>query len=305
MALLTGWPTDGADGSVSSEARWRAMARQWLGSGVLRGVYSELASAYAAGAITTQPGGVWIDGHYAELTAVANTPATANGLLVVRFTPADNKFELLFRDGVTVPTQTTATWELPIALMSAGAMVDSRPFSGPYSGSGGMTKLQDFIAQASVPNIDFPNIPPTFAHLHVVFQGRHDASGTFDFLYFRANGDNAGNYDYTDQRNTGAAVWAVAEGLAQVWARCGLVTGASATAGKPGSGELTIQNYAGAIFQKTFVGRGSTSNSISGAIIAGRWGGLWRNSNPISRLTLYPGVGNFIAGTRATLYGLS
>src|SRR4051794_38159239 len=123
MALLTGWPTDQAEGSVSSEARWRAMAKMWLGSGVLAGLYSELSPAYAASVITCQAGAVWLDGHYAELTAPSGTNVTADGLLVVRFTPADGKFELLFRSGAGItPTQSTATWELPVASMTAGAM---------------------------------------------------------------------------------------------------------------------------------------------------------------------------------------
>jgi hypothetical protein len=144
-ALLTGWPTDQADGSVSSEARWRAMARQWLASGVLRGLYSEFVPSYATNVITCQPGAVWIDGHYAELTTAQGTSVTADGLLVVRYTPADGKFELLFKSGTgQVPTQTTATWELPIASMTAGAMADARAFASP-----GATNVLAYVERTS------------------------------------------------------------------------------------------------------------------------------------------------------------
>lgn len=123
MPDLNVWPTDGADGSVSSEVRWRKMARLWTPSGVAFG----LAPALIAGpAISVQPGAGWLDGHYAELPAAANITASANGLLVLRFTPADNRCELLYRDGVTTPTQTDPTWELPIAQMVAGALIDRR-----------------------------------------------------------------------------------------------------------------------------------------------------------------------------------
>lgn len=130
MADLTVWPTDGAaDGSVSSEARWRKMARMWVPSGVR--LAGDLAPALVAGpAIQTAPGGCWLDGHYAELAAQATIAASANGLLVVRFTPADNHAELLYRDAATVPTQTDPTWELPIASMAAGAIADRRMRSG-------------------------------------------------------------------------------------------------------------------------------------------------------------------------------
>ena len=39
---------------------------------------------------------------------------TSNGLVVIRWTPAANTFELLYRDGATTPTQTDPTWELPL-----------------------------------------------------------------------------------------------------------------------------------------------------------------------------------------------
>ncbi len=124
MPDLTVWPTDGADGSVSSEARWRKMARLWVPSGVASG----LAPALIAGpAITVQPGAAWLDGHFAELSSVQTVPSTANGLLVLRFTPADNRCELLWRDGAGLsPTRTDPTWELALAQTVAGAMYDHR-----------------------------------------------------------------------------------------------------------------------------------------------------------------------------------
>ena len=130
MPDLSVWPTDGGDGSVSSEARWRKMARLWVPSGVA--TPTDLAPTLAAGpTVNVTTGACWMDGHYAELTAPASVPASANGLLVVRFTPADNHAELLYRDGASSPTQTDPTWELPIAQMAAGAMTDRRVKADP------------------------------------------------------------------------------------------------------------------------------------------------------------------------------
>jgi hypothetical protein len=128
MADLTVWPTDGADGSVSSEARWRKMARLWVPSIVDEslGATSLQPTLVAGPTINVAAGACWVDGHYCELASPSSVAATANGLAVVRFTPADNHAELVYRDGVTVPTQTLATWELPIAQMTAGAMADRR-----------------------------------------------------------------------------------------------------------------------------------------------------------------------------------
>lgn len=125
MPDLSVWPTDGGDGSVSSEARWRKMARIWANTGIRQG--GDLAPTLVAGpTINVAAGQCWVDGHFCELATAASVPASATGLLVVRFTPADNHAELLYRDGVSVPTQTDATFEMPVALMNGGSLFDRR-----------------------------------------------------------------------------------------------------------------------------------------------------------------------------------
>src|SRR5215510_10942152 len=120
------WPTDGAAGSVSSELRWRKMARLWTNTGVEN--LATLTPTLAAGPVVNVTAGrCWVDGHLCELTAPAAVPVTAGpGILVVRFTPADNHAELVYRDGVSVPTQTDATFEMPLILMSGGSMFERR-----------------------------------------------------------------------------------------------------------------------------------------------------------------------------------
>jgi hypothetical protein len=109
------------------------MGRLWVPTGVdvglsgIGGGAGALAPTLVAGpAVNVAIGGAWIDGHYAELTAPASVPVTASGLVCVRFTPADNRAELLYRDAATVLTMTDATFELPIARMTAGALQDIR-----------------------------------------------------------------------------------------------------------------------------------------------------------------------------------
>jgi hypothetical protein len=102
------------------------MARLWTNSGVKTN--ADLQPTLAAGpTINVAAGQCWVDGHFCELTAPASVPVTAGpGILVVRFTPADNHAELLYRDGVSVPTQTDPTYEMTVAFMSGGTMFDRR-----------------------------------------------------------------------------------------------------------------------------------------------------------------------------------
>jgi len=122
------------------------MARLWGGSGVDQLSGGGLAPSLVAGpTINVTTGGCWIDGHFAELTVAASVPATANGLLVVRFTPADNRAELLWRDAATTLQQTDPTYEIAIAKMTAGAIADMRCLIGastPAALSAAAMKLQ-------------------------------------------------------------------------------------------------------------------------------------------------------------------
>ena len=127
MVAMNVWPTDAADGSVATEARWRKMARLWAPSGVAEGVGGNMAPSLVYPNLTIRSGAAWVDGAYCELTGDQVLAVTANGLVVVRFDPAANTAQLLYRDAISVPAQDPAgTWELPIAQIVGSALVDKR-----------------------------------------------------------------------------------------------------------------------------------------------------------------------------------
>ena len=123
---VTGWPTDAGAGQVATEDRWVQMAHLWTPEGVVDGVTGELAPSFAAGQVTVQTGAAWINGHYATNDAPVVVPTAANGLVVLRYTVAGNVFAIAFNSGATVPTQTAAVWEIPLALVTGGAMTDQQ-----------------------------------------------------------------------------------------------------------------------------------------------------------------------------------
>lgn len=136
MVAMNVWPTDAADGSVSSEARWRKMARYWAPTGVLLGTGSEMVPTLAYPNLTVKAGACWVDGHYCELTGDQVLAVTPNGLAVVRFDPAANSAQLLYLDGVTQPAQSpTGTFEVAIAQIIGSALTDRRrPVGAPANG---------------------------------------------------------------------------------------------------------------------------------------------------------------------------
>ena len=129
MAILTVWPTDDAAGAITSEPRWRKMARHWAPTGVCPAVGGELTPTLAGGIITVKSGAAWVDGHYVEQATDQTLTATAAGLVVIRFDPAVNTAELLYRDAVSVPTQDPAgVWEMAVARIVANVLYDVRPW---------------------------------------------------------------------------------------------------------------------------------------------------------------------------------
>ena len=108
------------------------MGRHWTPTGVLAGVGGELKPTLAGTNLTVADGAAWVDGHFAELLGTQVLTVTANGLAVVRFDPAANSAELVYRDGVSTPTQSpTGVYEMPVAQIIGSALADRRPLIGP------------------------------------------------------------------------------------------------------------------------------------------------------------------------------
>jgi hypothetical protein len=172
------------------------MARMWVPSGVdasALAVAGGLAPTLVAGpTINVAAGGCWLDGHYAEIANPSSVPATANGLLVVRFTPADNHAELVYRDAATVPVQTLTTWELPIASMAAGVMTDARVFAkqGRDAGQRPAVLLRNTIGIAIPHNALTAVIFQTSnSNEYIDTDNMHDPTAFASRITFRTGGD--------------------------------------------------------------------------------------------------------------------
>jgi hypothetical protein len=173
---------------------------------------------------------------------------------------------------------------------------------GPPSGA--MQLIEDKILSAAAPSFDFQNIPQTFAHLQLIVYGRSDQAVSTTQVYLRANNDSAANYDFVLAALS--PTYAAVEAVAQTALQIGYMPGGSAVANSFGSNIVDIPNYAQAVGLKNF----SMFASMKPQLSAGNYNthilsGFWRNTVAINRLTVLPGAGNFVAGSRATLYGLS
>jgi hypothetical protein len=175
---------------------------------------------------------------------------------------------------------------------------------GPATGgSGALTLIKTTILTVAAATFEFASIPQTYTDLVLVLDARTSAGAGNAGPSITFNSDTGANYDnlvmYLNSGNANSSV-----GFGQNAVLCGNVAQADATANYPGISEYIIHNYAGTVFYKA-------GNSASGL----NWGGtagtsileasnfIWKSTAAITEITVAAVNGNFIAGSRCSLYG--
>lgn len=153
---------------------------------------------------------------------------------------------------------------------------------------------------ASASTIDFLSIPATFTHLLLITDLRGDAAVVNQAANVRFNNDSGANYQYELLQGSAAAVAASAN-AAQTSLALAAATGSTATAATSAASLILIPNYAAATFQKNALAMNGME--VAAALVQ-MFAGRWANAAAINRVTLLPGSGNFVAGSRATLVGV-
>ena len=176
------------------------------------------------------------------------------------------------------------------------------------SGDGSATgfgQLIDTQSPSGVASFDFVfPLPTRFDHLVIIWQARETGVVSTDFLKLRFNTDSAANY-YRERAGWNGASIAAAELLAQTAAEAGELTGASvADAGLAAMGQIFIPNFGGSTFKKqwgamSFLAAALTTTLLQGFVPSG----VWNSTAAITRITVLAGTGNFVAGSKFSLYG--
>jgi hypothetical protein len=170
-------------------------------------------------------------------------------------------------------------------------------------GSGALVPLATTTLGAAQATISLTGIDQTYADLIVVVTARGDAAATFADVRMTLNNDTGTNYDTqrSDLNNgtlTGAGAVAAAFGF------IGWIPAASGVANAASSLEIVIPSYANTTFHKDFFSRSglrtgaAAANMFENAI----WGD-WRSTAAVNRIDLALSTGNFVAGTKVTVYG--
>jgi hypothetical protein len=148
------------------------------------------------------------------------------------------------------------------------------------------------------------SISQAYNHLKIILFGRGDNAANGILTLLRFNNDSAANYDWQDLFAQGAVAGG-AETFAATTIRIGQVTGSTGDANLAGFIEIMIPCYALTTFEKRLSATSSAKvNTSANGMQVDVFDGSWRSTAAINRITIFPTAGNFVAGSRLTIYGL-
>ena len=147
----------------------------------------------------------------------------------------------------------------------------------------------------------FTSIPQTYTDLICVVSSRSDdASYQNAVKLYNINSDTASNYSYTGIFGDGTSASSNRQSNAAFILFGGYTT--TLTSGVYEIHTINIQNYTNTSTYKSVVGRRSSAGTTGYVAAAG---GLWRSTSAITSLSIAQQIGNLVAGSTITLYGIS
>lgn len=172
------------------------------------------------------------------------------------------------------------------------------------TGEGGdFTLIAEQTAVGGTDEFDFTGIPQTYTSLHYYILSRSDAAADFATIFGQYNGDTTAVYDRIDSAaHQGTGVFQVTNvGQTAFWA--GEATAANDAAGYPGSTIGFIPFYTETTFFQLNHAHAVFLNANS--LETGLFGGFWNSTDAVTRVRFFITSGDFVAGSKARLYGVT
>lgn len=191
-----------------------------------------------------------------------------------------------------------------LKVSAAGLKFNDNTVQTTAAGAGAYVQLYDNTLGAATAGWDVFSGLGGYNHLKLVVTIRGDAAVSAQQFMIRLNGDLTASYDWQRMYSNTAAMNA-AESVGDTKFLGGWYPANTASASTVGSAEILIPNYTDASFQQTLTSTGSaTFSTASGGFYTFQYGGQWRATAAITRVQILPETGNFVTGSRLTIYGL-
>lgn len=174
------------------------------------------------------------------------------------------------------------------------------------AGDGGSSEITLISEQtpSGTGTASFTSIPSTYRHLKIEIVGRSTKSANDEYINIEFNGDTTvANYRYGfDQIYANALKYTeVGDGMF-----AGRVPAANAPANSPGVYTFDIPYYKETTFNKVISGQGGMRYDAAGTQLLVLYLTMeWENTAAINQIDLKLATGNWVAGTKIALYGVS
>lgn len=147
-----------------------------------------------------------------------------------------------------------------------------------------------------------PAIPSWPGNLIIDITARGDSAALFVNASLQFNGDGGANYDYNGF-TVAAAMATDTDTYGTTSARIGLITAATATAGRFGTVRAVVHEYANPLMHKAIQSSCNLSmGSSSGNLQLRKYIGMWTSLSPINSIGIVLSAGNFAAGSIIKIY---
>ncbi len=176
-----------------------------------------------------------------------------------------------------------------------------------------MANIQDTtLANSTTSVVTFSGIPGTYKHLLLLAQGRlTETSVQSDDVLLQFNSDSAARYGFVTasvSNPSGTLTGANANGFSGTSMPAFRFTASQAGSNvNAGGGFLFIPNYTGTAYNKLVYGISGGGNGTSSFVDLRSRVGIYNPTSQaaITAISLSIGSGNFLVGSRFTLYGIS
>ena len=154
-------------------------------------------------------------------------------------------------------------------------------------------------AQSSVV-FDVSSFSTSYKHLQVRWVARSSSAEQITGFYSRLNGDTGSNYSLHTLFGNGSGVFS-GNATSTTVAITGIQPGANAPANTFAAGVIDLLDPFSTTKNKTF-------RTLSGAAMTDNridlHSGNWRNTAAVTSWTVFPQAGNFVTGSRLSIYGI-
>jgi hypothetical protein len=166
-------------------------------------------------------------------------------------------------------------------------------------------KLGEFDLVSATNDVTFSSIPSGYDALELRWLARTNGNADGGQLVcLQLNADTGSNYDYLRLAGLNTGVTAT-ESRATTFIFIGVLPDTAATTDAAAQGIATIEHYAETTFQKIVSAVCDWKfNTSAGGIRHEQASGHRRNTAAITSMRVFPGAGQFMAGSKFTLWGI-